>query len=1393
MLEASPMDESFSDHKLCGFLCAVLAITPNQCGPCPDIGFKERCNIFGDGSKFGFRSESGVVLAPVDLVLNLIENGDVCPSNSEQCKVVEGESKVKSNCNGEVTPQKSVMNGFVRRKSDGDHGVSESGSLRKRSLRKIGMVNGSISVVNQLHALVSRKCLKIDACVLWVELGGCGEARAVVLVDVYLPVALWSGWQFPRSASIAGVLFGHLSCNWGERSSMLSCSDYSRKILGDNDSIWNLSDCHVLGCKLHHLASDSSKKRLFELHEIFKKVPSVGKQQKSDSCRIMPMDESHRSGIWDISDDILTRIIASLAPVDLTRIAATCCHLRSLAASVMPCAKLRLFPHQQAAVEWMLHRERNAKALPHPLYVALSTEDGFSLHVNTVSGEIVTGEAPTIEDFRGGMFCDEPGLGKTVTLLSLILKTQGTLADPPDGAQVTWCQHNGDQKCGYYELSGNSSSGSCMLGKRDVWEDDCKNKENDNYSSKRAKVMVTDKHITAFHYSCASKEKRSPLGACSEQHMPASRCSRSLSRIKQDLHLSYEQGAFFSNEKKVGENSSKTKHASDAVSHVSQNKLVDTSYGHGKGRSARQPATDSVESNDTWIQCDACHKWRKLTDTNTANISAAWFCSMNTDPLYQSCCIPEQSWQNGCQITNLQGFHLKGTAGGQKQNVSFFTGILKEQYALKNSQTKKALTWLAGLSAEKLVYMETIGLRGPILGTYNMSSECAFHKIFQAFGLIKRVEEGVCRWYYPPNLNNLAFDVSALRIALCEPLDFVRLYLSRATLVVVPSNLVDHWKTQIEKHVKHGQLRVYVWVDHRKPSAHNLAWDYDVVITTFSRLSAEWNPHKRSVLMQVHWLRIVLDEGHTLGSSVSLTNKLQMAISLMASNRWILTGTPTPNTPNSQLSHLQPLLKFLHEEAYGQNQKSWEAGILKPFDAEMEEGRSRLLHLLEKCMISARKIDLQNIPPCIKKIVLLDFTEDHARSYNELVLTVRRNILLADWNDPSHVESLLNRKQWKTRSTTIKNVRLSCCVAGHIKVTHAGEDIQETMDMLVESGLGPVSGEYNTIRYNLIFGGYCVRCKEWCRLPFITPCRHLLCLDCVSLDSTKCTFPGCGNLYEMQSPDTLARPENPNPKWPVPKDLIELQPSYKQDNWDPDWQSTSSSKVSYLVQKLKALQETNKERGYYHIDNGNDQYHAEKSCPLQTRDTESSHQEYHIISTKTNMAPEKVLIFSQFLEHIHVIEQQLTFAGIKYAGMYSPMHSSIKKKALATFQHNSSCLALVMDGSAALGLDLSFVTHVFLMEPIWDRSMEEQVISRAHRMGASRPVHVETLAMRGTIEEQMLKFLQNADKCRGFPSKDVKSEDEGGRGYRSLHDFAESSYLQELRSFLTNPELIEGA
>ena len=40
---------------------------------------------------------------------------------------------------------------------------------------------------------------------------------------------------------------------------------------------------------------------------------------------------------------------------------------------------------------------------------------------------------------------------------------------------------------------------------------------------------------------------------------------------------------------------------------------------------------------------------------------------------------------------------------------------------------------------------------------------------------------------------------------------------------------------------------------------------------------------------------------------------------------------------------------------------------------------------------------------------------------------------------------------------------------------------------------------------------------------------------------------------------------------------------------------------------------------------------------------------------------------------------------------------------------------LCEDGSH--GLDLSFVTHLFILNPILDAALERQVVSRAHHMG----------------------------------------------------------------------------
>ena len=56
-----------------------------------------------------------------------------------------------------------------------------------------------------------------------------------------------------------------------KRSSMLvNHEEYYKYNIGDNRSLWNLSDCHVLRCKLHCNALDPSKKSYLNFMKILR-------------------------------------------------------------------------------------------------------------------------------------------------------------------------------------------------------------------------------------------------------------------------------------------------------------------------------------------------------------------------------------------------------------------------------------------------------------------------------------------------------------------------------------------------------------------------------------------------------------------------------------------------------------------------------------------------------------------------------------------------------------------------------------------------------------------------------------------------------------------------------------------------------------------------------------------------------------------------------------------------------------------------------------------------------------------------------------------------------------------------------------------------------------------
>ncbi|KAF5373603.1 hypothetical protein D9758_000961 [Tetrapyrgos nigripes] len=148
------------------------------------------------------------------------------------------------------------------------------------------------------------------------------------------------------------------------------------------------------------------------------------------------------------------------------------------------------------------------------------------------------------------------------------------------------------------------------------------------------------------------------------------------------------------------------------------------------------------------------------------------------------------------------------------------------------------------------------------------------------------------------------------------------LYLTSATLIVAPANLISQWDREILKHCEVVPRVLIIRSGTRLPSAKDLATLYDIILMPYNRFSDEdkrtdvkklhsWKlcvcpefpdsrvpkctcrPPDVSSLLQVRWKRLVIDEGHV---SASLSTRLTPFSKLLSvQHRWIVTGTPTTN------------------------------------------------------------------------------------------------------------------------------------------------------------------------------------------------------------------------------------------------------------------------------------------------------------------------------------------------------------------------------------------------------------------------------------------------------------------------------------------------------------------
>lgn len=118
----------------------------------------------------------------------------------------------------------------------------------------------------------------------------------------------------------------------------------------------------------------------------------------------------------------------------------------------------------------------------------------------------------------------------------------------------------------------------------------------------------------------------------------------------------------------------------------------------------------------------------------------------------------------------------------------------------------------------------------------------------------------------------------------------------------------------------------------------------------------------------------------------------------------------------------------------------------------------------------------------------------------------------------------------------------------------------------------------------------------------------------------------------------------------------------------------------------------------------------------------------------------KALVFSQFVDFLHLLQAPLDAAGIPYPYLDGSTPAAERSRRIAAFQAGEGDIFLISLKAGGFGLNLTAADYVVITDPWWNPAAEEQAMGRAHRLGQRRPVTAYRLLTRNTVEERIVRL-----------------------------------------------------
>ncbi|KAK6084656.1 DNA repair and recombination protein rad5c [Seiridium cupressi] len=214
---------------------------------------------------------------------------------------------------------------------------------------------------------------------------------------------------------------------------------------------------------------------------------------------------------------------------------------------------------------------------------------------------------------------------------------------------------------------------------------------------------------------------------------------------------------------------------------------------------------------------------------------------------------------------------------------------------------------------------------------------------------------------------------------------------TRSTLIVVSSALlINNWCNEIEEHLEDSLEIIRYHGPNRPKDQAGLATleKSDIVITTYNTLAKEFSTtgiNKSSLLHDIEWYRVVLDEAHIIRRQATTFHRT--CAELKANSRWCLTGTPIQN----KLEDIGALFCFIKAKPFD-SMAVFRRYIVVPFEQNEDHTAIERLVQLNDSLCLRRTKELLDLPPLNEFERRLDLNEEERKQYDNTAKILFRKI-----------------------------------------------------------------------------------------------------------------------------------------------------------------------------------------------------------------------------------------------------------------------------------------------------------------------------------------------------------------------------------------------------------------